>query len=89
MSNEFYQYTLADRRRFLADAEFVRDDLRIWSHPDGRAIGDGVAAALTDKAFFRFLKIDPPETEIDQEQLDSGTISERETTNSGTTNFLG
>ena len=39
----------------LADAGFVRNDLRIWTHPDGRAIGEGVAAALTDQAFQRFL----------------------------------
>ncbi len=43
----------------LADAGFARDDLRIWSHTDGRAIGEGVAAALTDEAFLRFLKMDP------------------------------
>lgn len=45
----------------MADAGFTRDDLRIWSHPDGRAIGEGVAAALTDEAFFRYLNIDPEE----------------------------
>ncbi len=42
----------------LADAGFVRDDLRVWAHPDGRAVGEGVAAALTDEAFLRFLKIE-------------------------------
>jgi hypothetical protein len=42
----------------LADAGFARDDLRIWAHPDGRAIGEGVAAALTDEAFLRFLEVE-------------------------------
>jgi hypothetical protein len=49
---------LTDRRRMLADAGFARDDLRIWAHPDGRAIGEGVAAALTDEAFLRFLNVE-------------------------------
>ncbi len=58
MTNNFYTIGLADRRRMLADAGFVRDDLRIWSHPDGRAIGESVSAALTDEAFLRFLKLE-------------------------------
>ncbi|MGH9936039.1 MAG: hypothetical protein ACREAM_07325 [Blastocatellia bacterium] len=58
MTNNFYTVALTDRRRMLADAGFARDDLRIWSHPDGRAIGEGVAAALTDAAFLRFLKME-------------------------------
>ena len=45
----------------LADAGFSRDELRIWSHPDGRAIGEGVATALTDDAFFRYTGIEPPD----------------------------
>ncbi len=61
MSNEFYRYGVNERRRLLADLGFSRDDLRIWSHPDGRTIGEGVAIALTDKAFFRFLGIEGPE----------------------------
>lgn len=60
MTNEFYQLALTDRRRTLADAEFVRNDLRIWEHPDGRSVGEGVAAALTDEAFLRFLGIQLP-----------------------------
>ena len=56
MSENFYRYSLAGRRRMLADSRFTRDDLRIWSHPDGQSIGEGVAAALTDEAFLRFLK---------------------------------
>ncbi|HEY8459953.1 MAG TPA: hypothetical protein VIM99_06200 [Blastocatellia bacterium] len=61
MNDDFYALVLPDRRRMLADAGFVRNDLRIWTHPDGRAIGEGVAAALTDEAFLRFLKADKPE----------------------------
>lgn len=57
MDDDFYTFALTDRRRMLADAGFVRDDMRIWAHPDGRAIGEGVAAALTDEAFLRFLKL--------------------------------
>jgi len=58
MTDNFYSFAMADRRRILADAGFARDDLRIWSHPDGRAIGEGVAAALTDESFLRFLKLE-------------------------------
>lgn len=58
MNDDFYSFALTDRRRMLADAGFARDDLRIWAHPDGRAIGEGVAAALTDEAFLRFLKVE-------------------------------
>lgn len=55
MTDDFYTFALTDRRRMLADAGFARDDLRIWAHSDGRVIGEGVAAALTDEAFLRFL----------------------------------
>lgn len=55
MTNEFYQLALTDRRRALADAGFVRNDLRIWTHADGRSIGEGVAAAVTDEVFLSFL----------------------------------
>lgn len=41
----------------MADAGFSRDEQRIWSHRDGRAIGEGVSLALTDEAFFRYLGI--------------------------------
>jgi hypothetical protein len=58
MIDDYYKLSPTDRRRMMADAGFVRDDLRIWSHPDGRTIGDGVASALTDEAFLRFLKIE-------------------------------
>src|SRR5215475_12739956 len=58
MTDNFYTLALTDRRRMLADAGFARDDLRIWSHPDGRVIGEGVAAALADEAFLRFLDVE-------------------------------
>jgi hypothetical protein len=58
MTNDFYTFALTERRRMLADACFTRDDLRVWAHPDGRAIGEGVAAALTDEAFLRFLNVE-------------------------------
>ncbi len=60
MTNEYYRLELPQRRRMLADEGFVRDWTRIWTHPDGRAIGEGVAAALTDEAFCRFLGIGVP-----------------------------
>jgi hypothetical protein len=56
MADGYYKLAVTDRRRMLADAGFVRDDLRIWSHPDGRAIGEGVATALTDEAFLRYIE---------------------------------
>jgi predicted transglutaminase-like cysteine proteinase len=58
MTSDFYIFVLTERRRMLADAGFARDDLRIWTHPDGRAIGEGVAAALTDEAFLRYLNVE-------------------------------
>ncbi len=63
MTNDFYQIALTDRRRYLADAGFARNDLRIWSSPDGQQIGEAVAVALTDEAFLRFLKIKMTEEE--------------------------
>jgi hypothetical protein len=60
MDENFYTYAVTERRRMLADAGFTRDDLRIWSHPNGQSIGEGVAAALTDEAFLRFLKTGTP-----------------------------
>jgi hypothetical protein len=71
MASDFYRFGLIDRRRFLADAGFIRDDLRIWAHADGRAVGEGIASALTDEAFFRYLKIDLPGRAVDEdEQID-------------------
>ncbi len=76
MSNDYYQFGLADRRRLMADAGFLRDDSRIWSHADGRAIGEGVAAALTDEAFLMFLKIDPHESIIKEVSAEKESSSE-------------
>lgn len=70
--NEFYRLDLPQRRRLLADEGFVRDWTRVWQHPDGRAIGEGVAAALTDTAFCRFLGIDEPR-EIAAEWVERAT----------------
>lgn len=79
MIPEFYQLALTDRRRMLADAGFVRNDLRVWEHPDGRSIGEGVATALTDEAFLRFLGIELPieiipEAERQQIGLTTGAL---------------
>ena len=60
MSENYYQLDLPTRRRMLADQGFVRDATRVWRHFDGRAIGEGVAAALTDAAFCRFLRLERP-----------------------------
>ncbi|MGE0101569.1 MAG: hypothetical protein AB7H86_08170 [Blastocatellales bacterium] len=60
MGNEFYQLDSAERRRILADLGFSRNDLRVWEHPDGRAVGEGVMIALTDDAFYRFIGIEKP-----------------------------
>ena len=74
MAYDFYTLVLTDRRRMLADAGFARDELRIWSHPDGRAIGEGVAAALSDEAFLRFLAVEAaPVNESPERQKDSET----------------
>ncbi|MEP7272746.1 MAG: hypothetical protein ABI882_14685 [Acidobacteriota bacterium] len=54
-----YEFGVPERCRILADEGFVRDDLHIWRHADGRAVGEGVMSALIDSAFFRFLGIDP------------------------------
>jgi hypothetical protein len=75
MTSNFYTFALTDRRRMLADAGFARDDLRIWSHPDGRAIGEGVAAALTDEAFLRFLKINDAFTSADEAESEDAEIA--------------
>ena len=63
MTTDYYQFPLTQRRRMLADEGFARNDLRIWQHNDGRAIGEGVAAALTDAAFHRFLNSAAPAEE--------------------------
>lgn len=57
MTDAFYQMDAAERRRLLADLGFVRDEDRIWRHADGRALGEGVALALTDRALQRYLGV--------------------------------
>lgn len=64
MTSEYYKYGIHERRRLMADAGFSRDEQRIWSHRDGRAIGEGVMLALTDDAFFRYLGIDRPNEDM-------------------------
>ena len=76
MANPFYQYNLSDRRKMLADEGFVRDDHHIWSHTDGRSIGESVATAITDDAFFRFLNIEPPVLELDEPEIDPQSIAD-------------
>jgi hypothetical protein len=77
MTYDFYTIVLTDRRRMLADAGFARDDLRIWAHPDGRTIGEGVAAALSDEAFLRFLDVEAaPVNESTERRKDQGTMGQ-------------
>jgi hypothetical protein len=79
MTYDFYTIVLTDRRRMLADAGFARDELRIWAHPDGRAIGEGVAAALSDEAFLRFLDVEAaPVNESTERQRDRETERQRD-----------
>lgn len=59
--NNWYRYNLETRRQWLIDAGFSRNNERIWSHPDGRAIGESVAIALTDEALVQFLGISFPD----------------------------
>jgi hypothetical protein len=59
MLKDYYQLGARKRRRLLADAGFGRDERGIWAHPDGRALGDSVALALTDEALLRYLRISP------------------------------
>lgn len=73
MTNDYYQLALTERRRLLTEAGFARDDLRVWGHRDGRAVGEAVAAALTDVAFCRFLRIETPA----QQSLPEAVVSKR------------
>ena len=57
--NSYYQLGLEKRQQLLAGAGFARDAHGIWLHGSGRAIGESVAAALTDTALLRYLGIDP------------------------------
>ena len=64
MQSFFHRYDTAERRRLLADALFIRRADRVWNHPDGRAIGEGVACAIADEPFFRFIGLELPEVEV-------------------------
>lgn len=70
MTENYYQYGGHDRRRLMADAGFERDDQKIWRSPDGRSIGEGVALALVDSAFFRFLGVDRPDDGLTSAETD-------------------
>ena len=61
-----YSLEINQRRRMLADAGFARSDQRIWIHPDGRAVGEAVVAAITDGAFCRLLEVELPAGEPTQ-----------------------
>ena len=63
MDTFFYRYDSTARRRLLADAGFIRLKDRTWQHPNGRSIGEGVAFALADEPFFKFLGLELPEHE--------------------------
>ena len=54
-ANQLYAVGVDERRELLVKAGFSSDSNRIWTHPDGRAIGEGVILALTDSAFLRYL----------------------------------
>lgn len=55
MTEIFYQITRPERDQLLLQEGFVKDEERIWRHPDGRAIGDSIVTALTDDSFVRYL----------------------------------
>jgi len=55
MSAGNYQLELEKRRELLSLANFSPDEYRVWRHPDGRAVGEGVILALVDSAFLRYL----------------------------------
>ena len=64
MHSFFHRYDAAERRRLLADAQFIRRPDRVWIHSDGRAIGEGVALAIADEPFFRVIDLALPEIEL-------------------------
>ena len=70
MDTFFYRYDSTARRRLLADAGFTRHKDRTWQHPDGRSIGEGVAFALADEPFFKFLGLEIPASETLSEALE-------------------
>ncbi|HZS10375.1 MAG TPA: hypothetical protein VFD58_36435 [Blastocatellia bacterium] len=60
----YYQISFEERCGLLASVGFVRDENRIWGHPDGRAIGESVVAAITDESLLRYLGIEVVDTEM-------------------------
>jgi len=55
MPTDNYQLGLDKRRELLSVESFSRNEYRVWTHADGRAIGEGVILALIDSAFLRYL----------------------------------
>jgi len=53
--NALYSLTIEERRSLLIKAGFSGDSNRVWTHPDGRAIGEAVISALVDAAFLKYL----------------------------------
>jgi len=74
MERIYYRVEAVERRRMLADAGFVRHRDRTWSHPDGRSIGEGVAMALADLPFFRFLGVDPTAVPPEMDSDDHSSV---------------
>lgn len=71
MTEPYYQIPLPERLQLLQQDGFTRNDDRVWSHPDGRAIGESVVAAITDESFLRYL--DPEIIEAAEECEDDKT----------------
>ena len=65
----FYRLETAERRRLMADAGFLRQSSRVWTHPDGRSIGEAVLFSLADEPFLRFLRLPLPEIEVREAPL--------------------
>jgi hypothetical protein len=55
MPENWYQIPLTERLQLLQQEGFKRNELRVWSHTDGRVLGESVVAALTDESFLRYL----------------------------------
>lgn len=73
----WYTFSLPERCRILADAGFIRDSSRIWRNGDGRAIGEGVMAALIDSAFLRFVGVEAPIVATGQKQSPRKSAAQR------------
>ena len=55
-----YRLGLDERRELLSLASFSVDENRVWTHKDGRSIGEGVISALVDSAFLRYVGLEAP-----------------------------